>query len=120
LLCLTILLLILPSFSRCPSGPLNCRHLIKRHAEKIRASRFASIGILYRLAKCLRPRPSEVYPTLTGFSDETLLLSPPVLTDSRKFIKMGIWRSFARVLLIILHVELHLPILPRAFFQDIR
>jgi hypothetical protein len=42
------------------------------------------------------------------------------LTDSRKFIKMGIWRSFARVLLIILHVEFHLPILPRAFFQDIR
>ncbi len=49
-----------------------------------------------------------------------VLLSPPVLTDSRKFVKMGIWRSFARVLLIILHVEFHLPILPRAFFQDIR
>ncbi|MGQ0810758.1 MAG: TIGR04283 family arsenosugar biosynthesis glycosyltransferase [Nitrospiraceae bacterium] len=48
------------------------------------------------------------------------LLSPPVLTDSRKFIKMGIWRSFIRVLLIILHVECRLPVLPRAFFQDIR
>uniref|UniRef100_UPI000A0E5705 TIGR04283 family arsenosugar biosynthesis glycosyltransferase n=1 Tax=Nitrospira cf. moscoviensis SBR1015 TaxID=96242 RepID=UPI000A0E5705 len=34
-----------------------------------------------------------------------LLLSPPVITDARKFIKMGIWRSFIRVLLIILHVE---------------
>ncbi|MBH0209490.1 MAG: glycosyltransferase family 2 protein, partial [Nitrospira sp.] len=33
-----------------------------------------------------------------------LLLSPPVITDARKFIKMGIWRSFIRVLLIILHV----------------
>jgi rSAM/selenodomain-associated transferase 2 len=49
-----------------------------------------------------------------------LLLTPPVLTDSRKFVKMGVWRSFARVLLIILHVEFHLPVLPRAFFQDIR
>lgn len=49
-----------------------------------------------------------------------VLLSPPVLTDSRKFVKMGVWRSFARVLLIILHVEFRLPILPRAFFQDIR
>ena len=49
-----------------------------------------------------------------------VLLSPPVLTDSRKFVKMGIWRSFARVLLIILHIEFHLPILPRAFFQDVR
>lgn len=49
-----------------------------------------------------------------------VLLSPPVLTDSRKFVKMGVWRSFARALLIILHVEFCLPILPRSFFQDIR
>ena len=49
-----------------------------------------------------------------------VLLAPPVVTDARKFIKMGIWRSFARVLLIILHVEFGLPVLPRAFFQDIR
>jgi rSAM/selenodomain-associated transferase 2 len=49
-----------------------------------------------------------------------LILSPPVVTDARKFIKMGIWRSFIRVLLIILHVEFRLPILPRAFFQDVR
>ncbi len=49
-----------------------------------------------------------------------LLLSPPVVTDARKFIKMGIWRSFIRVLLIILHVEYRLPVLPRTFFQDVR
>lgn len=49
-----------------------------------------------------------------------LLLSPPVVTDARKFVKMGIWHSFVRVLLIILHVEFRLPVLPRAFFQDIR
>ncbi len=49
-----------------------------------------------------------------------LLLSPPVVTDARKFIKMGIWRSFIRVLLIILHVEYRLPVLPRIFFQDVR
>ena len=49
-----------------------------------------------------------------------LLLSPPVVTDARKFLKMGIWRSFLRVLLVILHVEFKLPYLPRAFFQDIR
>ena len=49
-----------------------------------------------------------------------LLLSPPVVTDARKFLKMGIWRSFFRVLLIILHVEFRLPVLPRAFFKDIR
>ena len=49
-----------------------------------------------------------------------VLLSPPVITDSRKFVKSGIWSSFVRVLLIILHVEFRLPFLPRAFFQDIR
>ncbi len=49
-----------------------------------------------------------------------LLLSPPVVTDSRKFIQMGIGRSFVRVLLIILHVEFRLPYLPRVFFQDVR
>ena len=49
-----------------------------------------------------------------------VLLSPPVVTDARKFVKMGIWPSFVRVLLIILHVEFGLPILPRSFFQEIR
>ena len=49
-----------------------------------------------------------------------LLLYPPAVTDARKFIKMGIWRSFVRVLLIILHVEYRLPVLPRVFFRDVR
>ena len=49
-----------------------------------------------------------------------LLLSQSVVTDARKFLKMGVWRSFLRVLLIILYVEFHLPVLPRAFFQDVR
>ncbi len=49
-----------------------------------------------------------------------VLLSPPVVTDARKFLQMGVWRSFVRVLLIILHVEFKLPYLPRVFFQDIR
>jgi len=51
---------------------------------------------------------------------EPVLLRPPVVTDSRKFMKMGIWKSFARVLLIILHAQFRLPVLPRAFFQDVR
>ncbi len=49
-----------------------------------------------------------------------LLLLPDVVTDACKFLKIGVLRRFLRVLLIILHVELHLPILPRAFFQDVR
>ena len=49
-----------------------------------------------------------------------VLLGPPVLTDSRKFVKMGVWRSLARVLFIILCVEFRLPVLPHAFFRDIR
>ena len=53
-------------------------------------------------------------------STTPLLLTPPVITDSRKFVQMGIWRSFVRVLLIILHVQFRLPVLPRTFFSDIR
>ena len=49
-----------------------------------------------------------------------LLLSPPIITEARKFLKMGVWRSFLLVLLIILHVEFRLPALPRTFFQDAR
>lgn len=49
-----------------------------------------------------------------------VLLRPPVVTDSRKFVIKGVWRSFARVLLIILHRQFRLPILPRIFFQDVR
>lgn len=49
-----------------------------------------------------------------------ILLDPPVITDSRKFVQMGIWRSLARVFLIILSVEFRLPLLTPAFFQDIR
>jgi len=51
---------------------------------------------------------------------EPLLLFPPVISDARKFLNMGGWRSFLRVLLIILHVEYRQPVLPRAFIQDIR
>lgn len=53
-------------------------------------------------------------------STTPILLTPSVITDSRKFVRMGIWQSLARVLLIILHVEFGLPTLTPAFFQDIR
>lgn len=79
----------------------------------------------------------ELFEKLGGFPDQPILedvafceklikntnplmLFPPVITDARKFLKMGVWRSFLRVLLIILHVEYRLPTLPRTFFQDIR
>jgi len=78
-----------------------------------------------------------LFDTLGGFPPQTILedvvfckkliahttpklLTSPVVTDSRKFVQMGIWRSLARVLLIILHVEFGLPTLTPAFFQDIR
>jgi hypothetical protein len=48
------------------------------------------------------------------------LLSPSAVTDARKFLKVGVWFSFLLVLLIILHVEFHLPTLPRTFFLDVR
>lgn len=51
----------------------------------------------------------------------TLLpFSPFVVIDARKFLKMGVWRSFLRVLLILHHVEFILPVPPRTLFQDVR
>lgn len=49
-----------------------------------------------------------------------LLFDQCVVTDARKFLKMGVWRSFGRVFLIMLCFELHLPIPARGFFSDIR
>ena len=48
------------------------------------------------------------------------LLPLTVITDSQKFVKMGVWRSFIRVLMIILHVEFGLPTFSPAFFRDVR
>lgn len=79
----------------------------------------------------------KLFESLGGFPDQPILedvafceklvrvtapalLAPPVLTDSRKFVKMGVWRSLARVLLIILCVEFRLPVLSHVFFRDIR
>jgi rSAM/selenodomain-associated transferase 2 len=49
-----------------------------------------------------------------------VLLAPPVITDSRKFVQMGIWRSAVRGALILLSMKLHIPFPSRTFFRDIR
>jgi rSAM/selenodomain-associated transferase 2 len=49
-----------------------------------------------------------------------VLLDQYVITDSRKFVQMGIWRSLARCAVILLCHGLRLPIAARAFFADIR
>jgi rSAM/selenodomain-associated transferase 2 len=49
-----------------------------------------------------------------------VLLAPPVLTDPRKFVQMGVWRTLARVLVIILCVEFRMPMFSHAFFRDVR
>ncbi|MGH8750092.1 MAG: TIGR04283 family arsenosugar biosynthesis glycosyltransferase [Burkholderiales bacterium] len=51
---------------------------------------------------------------------QPLLLEEEVTTDSRKFVKMGIWRSFARVFIIIVCYQLRLPFTAQKFFSDIR
>lgn len=49
-----------------------------------------------------------------------VLLNQHVVTDSRKFEQMGIWRSLGRCLAILLCHSLRLRRIPRAFFADIR
>ncbi|NIR28281.1 MAG: glycosyltransferase family 2 protein [Gammaproteobacteria bacterium] len=51
-----------------------------------------------------------------------VFLDATVVTDSRKFVKMGIWRSLARVAVILVCAQHRWPIPPTAarFFQDVR
>ena len=49
-----------------------------------------------------------------------ILVPVDVVTDSRKFVQMGIFRSLARCLAILLCYELRLPIPARRFFAPIR
>lgn len=49
-----------------------------------------------------------------------VLLDRCVVTDSRKFVQMGIWRSLARCVVILLCHLLRLPVLPQRFFADVR
>lgn len=51
---------------------------------------------------------------------EPLLLDDHVLTDSRKFLKHGVWLSLGRVISIQVRNELGLPIVAREFFEDVR
>jgi len=51
---------------------------------------------------------------------QPVLLPDEAVTDARKFVQMGIWRSFGRLFLILICAEFKLPILGRAFFQNIR
>ncbi len=49
-----------------------------------------------------------------------VLLDEYVVTDSRKFEQMGVWRSLWRVVLILVCHKLRLPIAGRVFFSPIR
>ena len=49
-----------------------------------------------------------------------VLLNEYVITDSRKFVQTGIWRSLARCAAVLVCHELRLPIVGRTFFADIR
>ncbi|PON18544.1 hypothetical protein C2W62_07345 [Candidatus Entotheonella serta] len=52
---------------------------------------------------------------------DPIILDDYVLTDARKFVKMGIWRSLARVLSIFIRLELGKPVATtHPFFQDVR
>ncbi len=61
-----------------------------------------------------------------AFSERLLRVTRPtlvpaeVVTDSRKFVQMGVFRSLARCFAILACYELHLPIPGRSFFKPIR
>jgi rSAM/selenodomain-associated transferase 2 len=70
--------------------------------------------------------PQQPFLEDIAFSEKLKRVIKPVLfdqyvvTDSRKFIQMGIWHSLARCAVILFCHGLRLPIAARAFFADIR
>lgn len=48
------------------------------------------------------------------------LVADAVVTDSRKFVQMGVFRSLLRCIVILLCFELRLPIRARSFFNPVR
>lgn len=70
--------------------------------------------------------PQQPFLEDIAFSEKLKRATKPVLfdqyviTDSRKFVKMGIWHSLARCAVILFCHRLRLPIAARAFFADIR
>ena len=49
-----------------------------------------------------------------------VILDEYAITDARKFIKHGVWRSFMRVAAILIRVQFRLPIRSKTFFEDVR
>jgi rSAM/selenodomain-associated transferase 2 len=79
------------------------RSLFERLGGFPEVPRLEDVLFSERLRKLVRPK----------------MLGLAVVTASRKFEQMGVWRSFARVLLILACHRLRLPI-PECFFRDVR
>jgi rSAM/selenodomain-associated transferase 2 len=79
-----------------------------------------------RMFESLGGFPEVAYLEDVIFSERLARLTRPtlvaaeVVTDSRKFVKMGAFRSLGRCLAILLCYELGLPLPARAFFSPIR
>jgi rSAM/selenodomain-associated transferase 2 len=61
-----------------------------------------------------------VFSERLGALARPILMSDPVVTDSRKFVQMGVFRSLLRCIAILLCYELRLPIPARSFFHPVR
>jgi hypothetical protein len=61
-----------------------------------------------------------VFSERLGALERPILMSDPVVTDSRKFVQMGVFRSLLRCIAILLCYELRLPIPARSFFHPVR
>ncbi len=47
-------------------------------------------------------------------------LDLPIITNARKFLSKGVWKSLLQVLLIQLHCHIKIPLLAKSFFEPVR
>ena len=110
-------------------------HWFLKTISRLHNWRFTRTGIIYGDQAMFVRR--ELFQKIGGFPDKEILedvyfseelikqtqpmqLECGVITDSRKFIRRGIWKSFIEVVLIQLHCHINIPLLSKSFFSPIR
>jgi len=98
--------------SRCSSVIYGDQAFFIRHDRFLALGGFPDQPILEDVALCVKLLPHA----------RPHLMPTTVVTDGRKFLKLGVWRSLWRVIAIILSVELRRPVphFAMEFFQDVR
>jgi rSAM/selenodomain-associated transferase 2 len=110
-------------------------HWFLKIISRLHNWRFTRTGVVYGDQAMFVRR--ELFQKIGGFPDKEILedvcfseelikqtqpvqLKSSVITDSRKFLRRGVWKSFFEVVLIQLHCHFKIPLFSKSFFSPVR